>query len=92
MSLENKELRNEIKNENEQSMKLLQLMDDRAKFVNYITEEKKRINREIKKIDETLNDNNLLRKEYTKRNSVLPNEKKIFSISHLADKLEKRKK
>lgn len=91
MSLENKELRNEIKNENEQSMQLLQLMDDRAKFVNYITEEKKRINREIKKIDETLNDNNLLRKEYTKRNSVLTNEKKIFSISHLADKLEKER-
>ena len=39
MSLENKELRNEIKNENEQSMQLLQLMDDRAKFVNYITED-----------------------------------------------------
>ena len=34
-----------------------------------------------------LNNKELLRKEYEKRNSKLPNKEKIFSISHLVDRL-----
>ena len=64
------------------------LISDRKQFVNYITDEKKKLNNDIKKLDEILNDNNKLRFEYNARNAKLPNKDKIFSISHLAEKLE----
>lgn len=64
------------------------LINDRKQFVNFVTDEKKRLNNDIKKIDEILNDNNKLRYEYNARNEKLSNKEKIFSISHLAEKLE----
>mgnify|MGYP004627639339 FL=1 len=38
-----------------------------------------------------LNDKELIKEEYTNRNKVLPNKEKIFSISYLADILEKER-
>ena len=67
-------------------------MEDRVKFLNKITEEKKMISSEIKEIDETLNDKEKLKKEYINRNSKLPNKDKIFSVSFLYDILENERK
>ena len=78
-----------IKNEKEKEYKLI---NDKAQFILYTTEEKKKLNNDIKKIDEILNDKDKLRYEYYKRNEKLPNKEKIFSISHLADMLENERK
>ena len=70
----------------------LRLMNDRKRFLNQMTQEKKQIANDIKNIDELLNDKERLKREYTKRNAKLENKDKIFSISHLADRLEQERK
>ena len=76
------------KNEKEENQKLI---NNREQFIVYLTNEKKRLNNEIKKIDEILNDKDRLRYEYNSRNEKLPNKEKIFSISHLAERLEQER-
>lgn len=90
-ALENEELRKHIIVQTDEKLKLMKAMENRKKFLDTITEEKKQINLEIKKIDEILNDQNKLKEEYKIRNSKLPNKEKIFSISHLATRLEKER-
>lgn len=62
-------------------------LEDKAKFLEQQTKEKKKYTKQIEEIDKMLNNKELLRKEYEKRNSKLPNKEKIFSISHLVDRL-----
>lgn len=78
----------EIRKEKEETQKLI---NNREQFIVYLTNEKKRLNNEIKKIDEILNDKDRLRYEYDSRNAKLPNKEKIFSISHLAERLEQER-
>ena len=68
-------LQEKIKNEE----KLDKILDN-AKFVQELTEKKKALTKQIKKIDETLNNDSLLQSEYEKRNEDLPLEEKIFSM------------
>ncbi len=49
---------------------------DSEKYILEITNKKKRISKKIKKIDQTINDKELLLEEYEKRNSKLPLEEK----------------
>ena len=49
-----------------------------------ITLKKKRLTNEIKKIDETINDKNMIQEEYNNRNEKLPLKEKIFSIRILS--------
>jgi len=67
------------------------LFQDKKAFVQQQTEKKKQYNEQIKQIDQTVNNTNLLREEYNKRNENLPNKEKIFSISHLAERLDKER-
>ena len=60
-------------------------------FVETITEEKKKITKEIKEIDETLNNKRYLEKEYQQRNEKLPIEEKIFSLRILSEMMEKER-
>lgn len=62
-------------------------LENKVKFLEQQTKEKKKYTKQIEEIDKMLNNKELLRKEYEKRNSKLPNKEKIFSISHLADRL-----
>ena len=64
--------------------KELEEMQDNKLFVEKITEEKIKINKEIKIIDETINDKHLLENEYERRNEILPLEEKIFSMRILS--------
>ena len=59
-------------------------LEDNKKFVESITLKKKRLTNEIKKIDETINDKNMIQEEYNNRNEKLPLEEKIFSIRILS--------
>lgn len=80
-----------LKRENE-IQKELEKMQDNRKYIEEITKKKKEITLKIKEIDTILSDEKLLKEEYEKRNSKLPNKKKIFSISHLVIMLEKQRK
>ena len=87
------------KTENEQVLKLLadcktrlNKMKNQKEFIEEITEEKKEKLIEIRKIDAILSNPNELKKQYLSYNSKLPNESKIFSVSHYADLLQKRRK
>lgn len=77
-----------IKKEKEEEYELLQ---DKKKLIQIISDNKKECSQKIEKIDKITNSSTLLRKEYIKRNEKLPNKEKIFSISHLAERLEKER-
>ena len=53
---------------------------------------KKKLNDEIKHIDVLLNDKNLLEQEFQKRNELLSDYNKIFSLKHLSEKLTNERK
>ena len=84
-------LRTYLEKSKEEKVETQKLINNREQFIVYLTNEKKRLNNEIKKIDEILNDKDRLRYEYNSRNEKLPNKEKIFSISHLAERLEKER-
>lgn len=88
---QNASIKEEIKNRLNELKKILELMENKKAFLDKITNQKKAIFNDIKRIDETLNDKAKLKKEYDKRNSKLPNKEKIFSVSYLSDILEKER-
>lgn len=66
-----------IKEEVENNLKEI---EDNINYIEKITKEKRVLAKQIKNIDETLNDKTLLQEEYVTRNESLSLEKKIFSI------------
>lgn len=76
----------------EKDKKTLEKMQNQEEFIENISNEKKDMLATIKKIDETLNNPNELRQEYIQKNKKLPNEEKIFSISHYEEKLQEERK
>ena len=74
-----------------ESKKELRKLQNKEKFLEEKTKEKKKYTKQIEEIDKLLNNKELLRKEYEKRNSKLPNKEKIFSISHLVDRMNKER-
>lgn len=79
----------ELKQENEQ---LLEKMQNKKEFVSEITARKKEIAKQIKKIDNVINEPELLKKEYEKTNKNLSNKEKIFSASQYANNLILKRK
>ena len=71
--------------------KKLANMKNQASFVMQIADMKRDKVEQISYIDSILCNPIILREEYLKYNSTLPDEQKIFSVSHYADKLEKDK-
>ena len=69
----------------------LEKMQDNKKYLEGISETKKNLTLKIKEIDTILSSNDLIKEEYSKRNAKLPNNKKIFSVSHLVIMLEKER-
>lgn len=65
------------------------LMEDKKEYLQKISTKKKLIGKEIRKIDEILNNNQLLRKEFIIENSKL--EEKIFSLSEYVEILQNRR-
>jgi len=72
-----KERYNKLKKEIENNLKEIQ---DNIKYIEKITKEKRVLAKQIRDIDETLNNKELIQKEYLSRNETLPLEEKIFSI------------
>lgn len=67
-------------------------IQDKKEFLEQTTKRKIDINKQIMRIDETINDKELLQKEYVARNEQLSLEKKIFSMRILAKIMEEEKK
>lgn len=78
----------EIKKEIDKKIEEIQ---DNQNFVKQVAAEKKELTQEIKKIDETVNNKQMLQEEYLKRNENLPLEKKIFSVRILSQMMEKER-
>ena len=84
-------IKEQIENIKEKVEKELEKMQDSESFVEQITKEKRKLTKKIKQIDETLNNKNLLEKEYEIRNEVLPLEEKIFSMRILSNLMVKER-
>lgn len=69
----------------------LEKIKNKKEYINNITKEKKELNKQLQKLDLILNDNTKLKEEYQKRNEKLSGYNKIFSISHLEEKIQKEK-
>lgn len=78
-----------LKKENDE---LLEKMKNKKNFLIEITNRKKEIAKQIKKIDNVLNDAEMLKEEYEKINKNLSNKEKIFSPSQYANKLIMQRK
>ena len=80
----NKKLKSELQKEKREVESKLGKIDDNEKFVQEITNEKVKLTKQIRRMDETLNNRILLQEEYKKRNEYLPAQEKIFSIKILS--------
>ena len=74
-----------------ESKKKLEKMRNQSAYVIDIAESKKNKLMEIKQLDETLNNPKKMREEYLAYNSTLPDEQKIFSVSHYEEKLQNKR-
>lgn len=70
----------------------LKEMEKGQEYVEKISKIKKELLSKIGKIDEQLNDPKELRDAYINYNKDLPNEKKIFSVSHYEEMIQKERK
>lgn len=87
----NSKLKSTLQKEKEKVEKKLEKIKDNQKFIQEITKVKRELTQEIKRIDETINNREMLQKEYEKRNEYLPLEEKIFSIRILSKMMEEER-
>ncbi|MCI8471173.1 MAG: hypothetical protein HFJ35_06940 [Clostridia bacterium] len=87
----NEKLKNKLQQEKIEIEKQLEKTKDNQEFVQEMTQEKRRLTKEIKQMDETLNNKEMLQKEYEKRNEFLPLEQKIFSSRILSQMMMKER-
>ena len=85
------EFKNEIIEKSEDIEDEKNEISDKPKYLETISKNKKKKEKEIKILDQIINDKNLLAKEYEERNEKLPLEKKIFSIRVLKNNLKKER-
>ena len=84
-----KEEINQIKNEVEQ--KVIKF-EDKTSFIEELTYRKNKLKEQIKNIDTTINNKELLQQEYMRRNESLPLEQKIFSMRILTEIMVKERR
>ena len=69
----------------------LKEIKDKKVYIENITKEKKKMTNQVKNIDLIINDKDLLLEEYLKRNEKLSEYNKLFSLSHLVERLQKER-
>lgn len=85
---EYQELLNKLLEDNEDKLNEFQ---NNQEFIEKLTQDKKKINAQVKRIEKILTSKDLLEEEYTRRNEELPFDKKIFSIKILENQMKKEK-
>ncbi len=83
----NEQSRKQLEYSGDELLSKLAKVTDIKEFTAYVSKRKKEINEKIREIDTILNNSKYLQIEYERRNSVLPLEKKIFSMRVLAEQL-----
>ena len=94
---------NNIKNDENKRQNILKIrnnlekelakMENKKEYLQEIANSKKVIGKEIKQIDEKINNNKLLRESFIEENKTLDEDKRIFSLSEYSEILqEKREK
>lgn len=81
----------ELKKIEQKNRQILHTFQNNQEFVERLTEDKKEINKKIKRIEKILSSKDSLEKEYTKVNKKLIQEEKIFSIKVLEKQLKVEK-
>lgn len=66
-------------------------IDNKKLYIQEITNRKKAILKELKEVDKIINDDIELKKEFIKRNELLPEDEKIFSLSDFSERINKEK-
>ena len=69
----------------------LEEIKNKKLYIEKITEEKKILTKNVKNIDLIINNKDLLLEEYLKRNEKLSEYNKLFSLSHLVERLQKER-
>lgn len=69
----------------------LTFIKNKKEYINDTINKKMELSKKLKEIDLTLNDKELLAKEYERRNQALSEYHKIFNLSHLAEKLQRER-
>lgn len=87
----NPKLKSKLQKEKKQIETKLRKIGNNEEFIKEITKEKRELTKEIKQMDETLNNKELLQQEYEKRNEFLPLEEKIFSSRILSQMMAKER-
>ena len=80
-----------LKEEREILESELNEIKDKKGYIEKITEEKKKLTKQVKDIDLIINNKELLLEEYENRNKKLSEYKKLFSLSHLVEKMQKER-
>lgn len=80
-----------LKKQKQNTEEKLKEIEDKENFIKEKTKEKRELNKQIKQIDEIINDKKLLQKEYIEKNELLPLEKKIFSMRILSNMMKEEK-
>lgn len=80
-----------LKEEKEILEKELNEIKDKKGYIEKVTQEKKMFKEEVKRIDLVVNNKDLLLEEYEKRNQKLSEYNKLFSLSHLVEKMQKER-
>ena len=88
----NPDLKKRLQKEKGEVEKKLHKIRNNQAFIQEMTEEKRKLAKEIKRMDETLNNPNRLQEEYERRNEFLPLEEKIFSRRILSQMMVKERK
>ena len=83
-----KEMKEKLKLEYKKVVNAYNNMKDKTSYIYRVSEEKKLVTAEIEKKDIMINDRNKLLKEFEERNSKLPEDKKIFNVSDLVERLQ----
>lgn len=88
----NPKLKSKLQKEKKDVENKLNKLRNNQEFVQEITKEKRNLTKEIKRMDETLNNRDMLQEEYERRNEFLPLEEKIFSIRILSQLMAEERK
>lgn len=83
--------KDKLKIEYEKLLDEFNAIADKEKYTQSVNLEKKKIITKLNRIDKVSEDGKLLLKEFESRNSKLPSNRQIFSVSELADILAKEK-
>lgn len=87
----NKKAKKELLEEKKTIEEELNKISNKKAYLQEIANKKKIIAKKIRKIDETVNDNNVLRESFIEKNKTLKENEKIFSLSEYTEILQQNR-